>query len=898
MVNPQNPNVHHPTRYHSTPHHSGLQPIGSGRTSSRAIRLLLAMVVLATSAVLSAPRASAADEVTAAGADFNCAPGYVYVATDQGRVSQLTPAGAVSTPVGPTGLFDTNSGTWTNNTRAWGATAWGAQIWGMGVLGIGAKGDRAYAFERGNPLRTDPLYGLTSTPGVDSAQPYVYNESKLVGKWSSTQYGASFTTGGMRALAGGAVNPVDGLMYFGSFEASRTVGAPMTFRYASYATSYAHVGEIPLPAFTSDALGGADPLTGYYAGTRGMEGDIAFDAMGNMHILASTRPKTNAAMPSGRSIKVQLITVPAGSTTPIANDPIEIDASGELATSSFTGMATSSDGTLFVSTSTSVYKYDPATMTRLATVATGLGENTDGKRISDLASCSYSPVLKATENLPQGRASATDQFSVAVQKGTTAFAHLTTAGTATGVQAQVAGPMLVASAQTYTLTQTMASGDARNYVTTWLCTNTAGGSASGSGTTATVTIASGQTNGGLANCQFTNTPVAPGSLTLTKQFSGSTHGAPVDASQWTLTALDRTTWLANNAAAPKTFASGSTQSLVADTYLLDEQSKPGYTLSAVTCTPAGGSPVSLTRTVVDPAKPNVLAFQWNLTAGQQVACVLSNTVSPGTLSWTKTDVAGNLLPGSGWTLTSPSGITTAVTDNAAPDSDPTVGKLAVSGLDWGAWTITETSAPNGFALNSTPQAVQLSGSQLTPPAPSVVDAALVFDIRTFGFADASTSQRSPIDGAGFEVRADAGGVPGELAPGVAVTPTGETGRFTLTGLASGSYWLVESRGPAEHELLPTAVAFTVSSGTTARPAGTIHTEADAITSTTADGLAIAVNLMRARELPASGTTVRALSYVLGGIGIVGLAGVLAWRSSRRKRTRRPGPSGHPSQEAQ
>ena len=68
----------------------------------------------------------------------------------------------------------------------------------------------------------------------------------------------------------------------------------------------------------------------------------------------------------------------------------------------------------------------------------------------------------------------------------------------------------------------------------------------------------------------------------------------------------------------------------------------------------------------------------------------------GTVSWRKTDTENNPLAGSSWTLAGPDGQSRTITDNGEGDEDPTAGSFRVTGLDMGAYTLTESQAPSGF----------------------------------------------------------------------------------------------------------------------------------------------------------------------------------------------------------
>ena len=68
----------------------------------------------------------------------------------------------------------------------------------------------------------------------------------------------------------------------------------------------------------------------------------------------------------------------------------------------------------------------------------------------------------------------------------------------------------------------------------------------------------------------------------------------------------------------------------------------------------------------------------------------------GTVSWRKTDTENNPLAGSSWTLTGPDGQSRTITDNGDGDEDRTDGSFRATGLDMGAYTLTDSQAPSGF----------------------------------------------------------------------------------------------------------------------------------------------------------------------------------------------------------
>jgi choice-of-anchor A domain-containing protein len=89
-------------------------------------------------------------------------------------------------------------------------------------------------------------------------------------------------------------------------------------------------------------------------------------------------------------------------------------------------------------------------------------------------------------------------------------------------------------------------------------------------------------------------------------------------------------------------------------------------------------------------------FAWS--GARATACL-----GAGSVSWTKTDaITAAPIGGSGWRLTGPGGLDIAVVDNGANDADGASGALTVTGLDDGDYTLTESAAPTGYALDPAP----------------------------------------------------------------------------------------------------------------------------------------------------------------------------------------------------
>ncbi|MBR7502824.1 hypothetical protein KCW65_22310, partial [Mycobacterium tuberculosis] len=83
------------------------------------------------------------------------------------------------------------------------------------------------------------------------------------------------------------------------------------------------------------------------------------------------------------------------------------------------------------------------------------------------------------------------------------------------------------------------------------------------------------------------------------------------------------------------FDSGEKQYVTSGTYLISENSLPGYEQVSIRCTGA---------TFDEKTK------KMSIAAGQNAECIVANADSAGTVSWEKTSESGDLLDGSEWTI--------------------------------------------------------------------------------------------------------------------------------------------------------------------------------------------------------------------------------------------------------
>ncbi len=297
---------------------------------------------------------------------------------------------------------------------------------------------------------------------------------------------------------------------------------------------------------------------------------------------------------------------------------------------------------------------------------------------------------------------------------------------------------------------------------------------------------------------------------------------------------------------------------------------------------------------------------WNIAAGTaaygsgMMAAVATPKVGlrfPGTsISWQKTDAAGVPLAGATFLVTGPGGYSQSVTDNVAPDGDPADGAFRIDNLPPAGvtlpaeFTITETAAPPGYAINPTALTAEVTNSNVGTDIGSgtVVDQ-LAVEVFVQKLARGSNQ---PVPGSQWRVLADFNGLAGAAADGVTVTESpGEAGTFHITGLAANTpYWLQEATAPSGFSLLAEAVQFTLDDAGAVTLGSGAGSGAEATVSAAASTdpaqspwWVISVRDVPVLTLPATGGPGEAIFQAFG--LAIAIAGVLwFWRVRQRRRS--------------
>ena len=336
------------------------------------------------------------------------------------------------------------------------------------------------------------------------------NSAVIHGHSTSTQTWTTYTgnsSGAKDSFVAGAVNPATGIYYYVTYSAGSAsrpgTGTVYGFNTNTTTRITGLIATFSLP-------------TGN--GTASNNGDIAFDSAGNMYVLAS----------NGSEVGIGVVKGPIPTTGSSSGVPLTDTLLNRFADrNSYNGIAFDNSGNLYVSGipgGTSVLtKLNPNTGAVIAG-PTKLSPIAQKFVNVDLAACSLNPTLSPRKDIV-ARYAPGDQFTLTITGGGSRDGNTaTTTGDMTGVQREVAGPIIARSDTTYTLHETAASGSLLNYTTTYSCVDTANGSVHvASGTGASITLPFPGTTVVSPNvvCTFTNAPLKPG-ITLQKSVAEKT----------------------------------------------------------------------------------------------------------------------------------------------------------------------------------------------------------------------------------------------------------------------------------------------------------------------------------------------------------------------------------------
>jgi hypothetical protein len=599
-----------------------------------------------------------------AGASLYCDGSYFYSVRSDGTLTQtnaLSSSGTINATVvaaGPAGAVNTNS------------------------LAIDVEGRTAYAVTRSTTTNANTATGVIT---------YSVSPSGALTA-TRTAFATPQTLSASASIVMGAFDPIGRDFVVGTTSLVNNVGRTNLWRFN---------GATANPVFT---------LLGYVStGTNSAaNGDMAFDAKGNLHILRSDGTQVQFFSVAGPV----LAAAAPGSEIP-ATASTQRTAAG-IGTGPLNGLAFSPRGTAYVGTGTNAYQFDPLTWTAIPNTPT-IVLGTDANGSTDLATCSSPSTFSLGKSVLSRVTGQAHNFRVAVAAGGSEVASATT-GT-TGTSASI-GPIVAPVNTTVTIsellqtTTTTTAPVPATYTVIYECW--ANGvrlvSARMDATrTATVTIPN-QVSVGVA-CTIYNTAQPVAEVTVRKSTVDGLGANPQPAAGWTVGASvasagagtvvlptdpSSATPAAGRSEAP-TGANGAASFFVlyssstgsANVSVLERQ-QTGFRLDGLACTVTRGTATTSftdANSATDATGYAVRPVTGTIAPGNTVDCTFTNR-AVATLTLVKTVSSGTALP-SAWQLAAtrsvpaalpgPSGAGGSGTLNAVPVSADTAYRLSETG---------------------------------------------------------------------------------------------------------------------------------------------------------------------------------------------------------------------------
>ncbi|WP_373292154.1 hypothetical protein [Microbacterium maritypicum] len=483
------------------------------------------------------------------------------------------------------------------------------------------------------------------------------------------------------------------------------------------------VGAVRLWEYTPNALNNGSRFlylgqvaTGTAAGENG---DISFDAQGNLHIVQTAANSSNVGIFSVTHDSLLAAsggTIPASATTRRA---LTTAPGGAL--TAVNGMAFSPTGTVYLGNGTTAYQFDPMTWVRVPNSPQATIGTTAPNTATDLAGCSSPSTLSIEKNVV-GRLNVADQFRLAMSAGSPLVESsvATTTGTATGVQAARIGPTPVQINTSVTISETMATGSLSplaSYTSVYECWADGVRIFTGTEKSAAITIPN-RLSVGVA-CTFTNSPAPFATVRVSKVVEDWSGGNRTPTPGWTMT----TTAVANTGStvsilpsrnpSQQTGADGSATWQVLfgaaaqrGRVTVAETTQTGFRYQSLVCTVNGAAAATTITTVGTQVRG---AVNVDVAPGAVVDCVYTNR-PVATLTLVKNVSFGGAAP-SAWQLAATRNLATALpgpsgaggsgTVNAVPVSAETPYRLSESGGpatyvqvgDWSCVTSSGTAVP-------------------------------------------------------------------------------------------------------------------------------------------------------------------------------------------------------------
>lgn len=451
------------------------------------------------------------------------------------------------------------------------------------------------------------------------------------------------------------------------------------------------VGSVRLWEYTPSALNNGSRFL--YLGqvatgtTAGENGDVSFDAQGNLHIVQTAADSSNVGMFSVTRESLLAAaggTIPASATTRRALSGTDTGA----ALTAVNGMAFSPTGTVYLGNGTSGYQFDPITWVRVPNSPRATIGTTAPSTATDLAGCSTPSTISVEKNVV-GRLNAADQFRLALSAGSPLVESsvATTTGTATGVQSARIGPTPVQINTSVTISETMATGSSSpltSYTSVYECWADGVRIFTGTDKSAAITIPN-RLSVGVA-CTFTNSPAPFATVRVTKVVEDWSGGNRTPTPGWTMT----TTATANTGStvsilpsrnpSQQTGADGSASWQVLfgaasqrGRVVVAETTQSGFRYQSLACTVNGTAAATTITTVGNQVRG---AVNVDIAPSSVVDCVYTNR-PVATLTLVKNVSFGNAAP-SAWQLAATRSLGTALAGPAGAGGSAAISAAPVS----------------------------------------------------------------------------------------------------------------------------------------------------------------------------------------------------------------------------
>lgn len=681
---------------------------------------------------------------------LQCEPGHIYGLTATGQLRHAQPGGAVAS-VG---------------VRASGVSSFNG-------LGVGANGDSVFAYER------------RTSSGKQASALTVWQYAPTTEEWTNTKIGIdSNVSGSAVQFVGGAVNLKNGRFYVGGFIANGT-----RFRIWEYNPTTA----------TTAYKGEVDTASGSSSGSNG---DIDFDALGNLYIVRGVGSTTTIFSVTSADLAASSGGAIAGSLSKSVTTMTNVN-----------GVAFDSDGRAYLGAGDNMQSYAMPGWTDRQSVTTNLGGSTD------LASCSSPPNITIEKVVEGSRVKTTDQFNLTLTQGGSTVGEVTTSGTKPGLQPEHIGPLPTVRGARLRFVETGAGNTSLDeYATSYRCEvdGVPDPSTSGEGRSSEITIPN---SGSSVVCRLHNAPLLS-QVNISKTVLDYDGANPQAGKDWTLGAVPDAT--AGDVTGTPTSATQQTndKGIVGwelrfgtaksrATVTVSEKQQSGYEFVSGTCKVAS---LDGTSRAIELTTGNATAVP-DVAPGDQVDCHYVNKVAGAELTLKK-DLETSFDPDAGseqWVL-SAAGPTAGISG--------LTGEAAVTAVDAapGSYSLAETLSAEYKSKADGYEAVRLvctdsetgtnSSVSLGNPHLALKPGTSVTCVFTNRDLPGSAEWLKIEGGTGEALAGSEWTLTGPGHPdGLAVTGS-DTGEFFVGDLTWGDYELMESKAPpgykrsdAVHELI-------------------------------------------------------------------------------------------------